>query len=180
MLKRRNMLAALLGSAGLGLLSGCDEDESAGSNSETNLSSSEKNCSSPLFFTQQDQVVEFLPDQSGRQIGTVTGGITGISSVHFQFNLQFGASAFTFDNDVLLIDLNGNQFRFRNVGTGQVLTPLDPDLSFFGGPLAGTYECIDASDKNSNLIGRIFSYRAIASNPTPNILGTVYVEVFKD
>lgn len=87
-----------------------------------------------------------------------------------------GPFNFNFDNKVVITDLEGDQLRIRNQGTGEFITPIDASVFGFGGPLVGTYEVMDGSGKYRSWIGRIFSCRGVMSNPAGG-LGTVYTEV---
>jgi hypothetical protein len=136
-----------------------------------------------VLFTQQDRVVAFNPNTgAGQQVGTATGKINGTSIVSFQFipdpdflhNFKI-----TFVNIVVLTDLDGDQIKFINEGSGQFINPIDPNVFGTGGPLVGTYRAVDGSGKYFSWIGKKFPYRAVASNST-TALGSVYVEVYSN
>ncbi|MEQ1885581.1 MAG: hypothetical protein ABL967_11005 [Bryobacteraceae bacterium] len=132
-----------------------------------------------VLFVQQDKVTAFNPlTGAGQQVGTVTGRITGTSIVNFQF-IPTSLTTINFDNNVVLTDLDGDQIRFRNRGSGKFVLPIDPTAFAIGGPLVGNYEVIAGTGKYSNWVGRKFPYRAVASNP-PDNLGSVYVEVYSN
>lgn len=192
MLKKQSILATLLGLVVLGL----------GPMRDVKAESSRRGEHSPgVSFTQRDKVLEFnappAGDGTGRQVGTVTGRINGqtiegTSIVKFQFFIDSNqndpnGTSISFENAVLLIDVDGDQIVFENVGVGLFVPPLAPDVFGIGGPLRGTYEVIDANGKYSDLKdlsrrARTFCYRAVASNPPgdpadPKNLGTVFVKV---
>ena len=140
---------------------------------------------SPLF-TQQDTVQAFdLGTGKGYQIGTATGKISGTTFVDFQF-APTGPPVgdvlpISFQNKVIITDVDGDQIFFDNNGTGSFHLGV-PDAEFrgSGGPLTGTYIVTGGTGKyESWTAGTAYRYRAIMSNP-PNpadALGTVYVEV---
>lgn len=149
-----------------------------------------------ISFVQQDKVVAFDPFTGiGAQTGTVSGDVTGVSIVNFQFAATPGNPNFTFNNRAGITDLNGDQVIFKNVGTGRFIAGLqDPTLpgntppfqvfgNGIGATLRGTYEVVAASGRFSLRfhLGDVFRYRAIAYNPStpPTVggLGSVYVEV---
>ena len=131
-----------------------------------------------VLFTQQDRVVAFNPGTGvGQQVGTATGKINGTTIVDFQFTPLAGGQ-FSFINSALLTDLDGDQVKFLNVGTGQFIIPLDTTFTI-GGPLVGTYEAVSGSGKYASWVGKKFPYRAVASN-SQIALGTVYVEVYSN
>jgi hypothetical protein len=199
MLKRQNILAALLSLVVLGMVSMRD----------ATAESSDKGEYHPdVVFTQRDKVLVFnapppvgTGDGTGRQVGTVTGRIygrtiEGTSIVSFQFFIDLNqnnpdGTEITFENKVSLVDLSGGQLVFVNDGAGLFVPPLDPDVFEIGGPLGGrlggSYVLIDADGKYSDLKDlplrkRTFCYRAVASNPpgdpaSPENLGTVFVQV---
>jgi hypothetical protein len=87
----------------------------------------------------------------------------------------------TFQNKVIITDIDGDQLRIDNDGTGSSHLGI-PGFPFqgSGGPLRGTYVLTSATGKYSGWkVGSTFSYRAIATNPPnpPGALGTVYAEV---
>lgn len=148
-------------------------------------------------FIQQDKVVAFDPVTGiGAQTGTVTGDITGVSIVNFQFTISSFPN-FVFNNRAGITNLDGDQIIFKNVGTGRfnipaladpTLGPATPPFQVFanglGGPLRGTYEVVAVSGAFSVdfHLGDVFQYRAVAYNPStpptaPGSLGSVYVEV---
>jgi hypothetical protein len=132
-----------------------------------------------LLLVQQDHVLAFnFATGAGRQVGTVTGRISGTSVVDFQFTLT-SATTLTFDNKVVITDLDGDQLRIRNVGTGRFIFPIDPSVFGLGGPLEGSYEVLAGTGKFASWVGRKYPYRAVASNPAGG-LGTVYVEVYSN
>ena len=132
-----------------------------------------------VLFTQQDYVTAFnLATGAGQQVGTVTGKISGTSIVDFQYT-PTGPTTFNFDNKVVITDLDGDQLRIRNQGTGSFIAPIDPSVFALGGPLEGTYEVLNGTGKYSSWVGEIFSCRAVLSNPVSG-LGTVYVEVLSN
>jgi len=184
MLKRRGLLVVLLSFLLLGMIS----SRNATAESFPNTDHSKR-----VFFTQRDDVLSFnVPpplgdgDGTGIQVGTVTGTINGrifagTSIVNFKFSFPDpnDITTITFENRAIITDLNGFQILFDNVGDGRFINSLDPTVFEIGGPLRGTYEAINASDKYSGLIGRTLCYRAVASNPpsASGFLGTVFVEV---
>ncbi len=179
MQKRRNILAGLFGVLGA----------SKAVNAAAAESSLERQIFEiPLIFTQRDTVVDFSPSTGlGLQVGTVQGLIAGTSIVNFQFT-PVSQTEINFDNRALITDLDGDQIIFKNVGNGRFLVPplSDPgsplgNLMGIGGPLVGTYDCVQASGKFRFLLGRKFPYRSVASNPARNgFPGQVYVEVYSD
>ena len=166
-----------------------------------------------VIFVQRDRVVTFdltaptvdqpLGGGIGAQVGTATGVINGTTALNFKYTFTSNPFVrpltFTFDNRVGITDTDGDQIIFKNVGTGQFITPLlDPTLggnpgttpfqvfgNGSGGPLTGTYEVVATSGKYvlRYPIGQILSSRAVffnpATPPTPaGTTGTSYVEVF--
>jgi hypothetical protein len=139
-----------------------------------------------VLFTQQD-VVQAFDFQTGRgvQIGTATGEIAGTTFVEFQFAPAGPPSGdvlpITFQNTVIITDIDGDQIFFDNDGTGSFhLGVPGADFRGSGGPLAGTYVVTGGTGKFKHVrIGSTFTYRAVATNPPapPDQLGTVYVEV---
>lgn len=179
MQKRRNILAGLLGAFGAGKVA---KAASSASDLERKI------FEIPLFFTQRDTVVDFQPNTGlGLQVGTVEGLISGTSVVNFQF-IPTSQTEINFDNRALITDLDGDQIVFKNVGRGRFIVPPLGDASSplgnlmgIGGPLTGSYECVNASGKYTFLVGRKFPYRSIACNPArPGFPGQVYVEVYSD
>ena len=84
-----------------------------------------------IRFVQHDKVVAFNPATGqGAQTGTVTGDLTGVSIVNFQFTITTFPD-FTFNNRAGITDLNGDQVIFKNVGTGKFVVPglVDPTLA---------------------------------------------------
>jgi hypothetical protein len=136
-----------------------------------------------VLFTQSDRVTAFNPNTgAGQQVGTVTGKIAGTSIVNFQFipDADFIHNfKITFVNIVVLTDLDGDQIKFINQGSGRFIGPIDPGVFGTGGPLTGTYQALDGTGKYRSWIGKKFPYRAVASN-SPTALGTVYVEVYSN
>lgn len=140
---------------------------------------------SPLF-TQQDSVQAFdLVSGNGYQIGTATGKISGTTFVDFQFSPTGSPVGdvlpISFQNKVIITDVDGDQIFFDNNGTGSFHLGI-PDAEFrgSGGPLTGTYIVTGGTGKyQSWTAGTAYRYRAIMSNPPnpANALGTVYVEV---
>jgi len=179
MQKRRNILAGLFG-----ILGANKAAKAATAESELER----KIFEIPLFFTQRDTVVDFQPSTGlGLQVGTVEGLIAGTSIVNFQF-VPVSQTEINFDNRAMITDLDGDQVIFKNVGNGRFLIPplSDPgsplgNLQGIGGPLTGTYECVQATGKFRFLLGRKFPYRSVATNPArPGFPGQVYVEVYSD
>ena len=164
-----------------------------------------------VIFVQRDRVVTFditaptgdqpLGGGIGAQVGTATGVINGTTALNFKYTFTSNPFVrpltFNFDNRVGITDTDGDQIIFKNVGTGQFITPLrdptlggnpgSPPFQVFGtgGPLTGTYEVVATSGKYvlRYPIGQVLSSRAISFNPatppTPaGTTGTSYVEVF--
>jgi hypothetical protein len=140
----------------------------------------------PVIFTQQDAVQAFdFVNGKGYQIGTAIGRISGTTFVDFQFAPAGPPSGdvlpITFQNKVIITDIDGDQLFFDNNGTGSFHLGV-PGFDFrgSGGPLAGTYVLTGATGKYADWkIGTTFAYKAIATNPPSpaGALGTVYVEV---
>src|SRR5258708_9411442 len=114
MQKRRNMLKAWLGRGGISqVAANADISKPAGSTSSGPV----------VIFTQRDTVVDFNPGTGiGLQVGTVDGRIVGTSVVNFQFT-PVSQTDITFDNRVIITDLDGDQVIFKNGGTGKFLGP---------------------------------------------------------
>lgn len=175
MTKRRNMLAGLLGFAGL--------SKAASEEGERNVRPGR---GPSLLFVQQDQVLAFPPTGDGVRVGTATGRLNGTTITNFQF-LPVPPPVFQADDLVNLNDSDGDQILFRAKVTGRFLAPFGdasrPNGIVFGlgGPFTGTYEVIQANGKYVYLIGRSFPCKGLGSNPAkPGFLGTVYVEVYSD
>jgi outer membrane protein assembly factor BamB len=129
-----------------------------------------------VLFAQQDHVTAFnLATGAGQQVGTVTGKVSGTSIVNFQF-VPTGPLTFNFDNKVVITDLDGDQLRIRNQGTGKFIVSIDATVFGLGGPMVGTYEVLAGTGKYVSWVGKKFPYRAVAGNPSGG-LGTVYAEV---
>ena len=134
---------------------------------------------SNVLLTQQDQILVFnFQTGAGRQVGTVTGKVTGTSIVDFQFT-PTTPETFTFDNKVVITDVDGDQVRIRNQGTGRFITPIDSSVFGLGGPMVGSYEVLAGTGKSAFWVGKKFPYRAVLANPAGG-LGTVYVEVLSN
>ena len=139
-----------------------------------------------LLLTQRDTIQAFdLVTGRGFQTGTASGLINGTSFVEFQFSPAGPPSGdvlpITFHNKVVITDVDGDQMRFDNDGTGSFHLGV-PGFPFqgTGGPLRGTYVLTSATGKYGDWqLGTAFPYRAVVTNPPnpPAALGTVYVEV---
>ena len=138
-----------------------------------------------ILFTQQDNVQAFdLQTGLGFQTGTATGRISGTTLVNFKFqplpNPKPGQPNLAFSNTVTITDLDGDQVYFTNEGTG-FLHLGDATFLGIGGPLSGYYQVSGGTGKYEHWkTGKKFAYRAIATNPSPDTLGTVYVEVYSN
>lgn len=155
-----------------------------------------------LLFVQQDKVISFVVNPSngtgvGQESGTAIGAINGVTLTNFSFSITTFPN-FTFDDQVGITDLDGDQIIFKNVGTGKFIVPglQDPTqpvsnqvlfnaTSFLGGPLTGTYVVVATSGKyvKSYPLGTVLQYRAIAMNPNSppapaGSVGSTYVEVY--
>ncbi len=141
------------------------------------------------LFTQQDAVQAFdLVTGKGFQIGTATGIISGTTFVEFQF-APVGPPVgdvlpISFQNKVIITDIDGDQIFFDNNGTGSFHLAI-PGFEFkgFGGPLTGTYIVTGGTGKyHSWRVGSTYGYRAIWTNPPPPpvTFGNVYVEISRD
>jgi hypothetical protein len=139
-----------------------------------------------ILFTQQDAVQAFdLVTGKGFQIGTATGIISGTTFVEFQF-APAGPPVgdvlpISFQNKVIITDIDGDQISFDNNGTGSFHLGV-PGFEFkgSGGPLTGTYVVTGGTGKyESWTVGSTYRYRAIMTNPPapPDGLGNVYVEI---
>ena len=138
------------------------------------------------LFIQQDAVQAFdLVTGRGFQIGTATGSITGTTFVEFQFSPSGppvgDALPITFQNKVIITDLDGDQAFFDNVGTGTFhLGVPGADFVGSGGPLVGTYVLTKGTGKyQALLVGATFGYRAVLMNPPNGTFGSVYVRVLR-
>ncbi len=135
-----------------------------------------------IQFMQQDSVQSFdLATGAGRDVGTVTGSISGTSVVQFQFTPSAPPTTdpfpITFSNKVTITDLDGDQIYFDNNGTGSFHLGVSPGFSGSGGPLVGTYVVTGGTGKyQSWTVGRTFQYHAIWTSPTGS-LGTAYSEI---
>ena len=138
------------------------------------------------LFTQQDAVQAFnLVTGEGFQIGTATGIISGTTFVEFQF-APAGPPVgdvlpVSFQNKVIITDIDGDQIFFDNNGTGSFHLAV-PGFEFkgSGGPLTGTYVVTGGTGKyHSWTVGSTYEHRAIWTNPSsmPDTLGNVYVEI---
>lgn len=142
-----------------------------------------------ILFTQQDTVQAFdLATGKGSQTGTATGIISGTTSVDFQF-APAGPPVgdvlpISFQNKVIITDIDGDQIFFDNNGTGSFHLGI-PGFEFkgTGGPLTGTYVVTGATGKHQGwTVGSTYKYRAIYTNPPapPGALGNVYVAISRD
>lgn len=139
-----------------------------------------------ILFTQHDVVQAFdLTTGKGYQIGTATGAIAGTTFVEFQLVPAAPPSGdglpITFQNTVIVTDVDGDQLFFDNNGSGTFHLGV-PGFAFrgSGGPLTGTYVVTGGTGKYQQWkIGTTFTYRAVMTNPPspPGGLGSVYVEV---
>lgn len=139
-----------------------------------------------ILFTQQDAVQAFdLVTGKGFQTGTARGAVSGTTFVDFQFAPAGPPDGdvlpITFQNKVIVTDVDGDQLFFDNTGTGSFHLGV-PGFDFrgSGGPLTGTYVVSGGTGKYAAWkVGTEFTYRAVATNPPspPGGLGTVYVEV---
>jgi hypothetical protein len=135
---------------------------------------------------QQDAIQAFdIATGAGYQIGTATGPVAGTTYVQFQYTItgsagSNGALPVSFQNKVLITDIDGDQLSFDNNGTGQfhVGLPGDP-FQGEGGPMTGTYVLTKGTGKYTNLpVGTQLSYKAVLTDPPrAGALGTVYVEL---
>ncbi len=140
---------------------------------------------SPLF-TQQDAVQAFdLVTGKGYQIGTATGKITGTTFVEFQISPAVppvtDVFPISFQNKVVITDIDGDQIFFDNNGTGSFHLGI-PGSNFIGtgAVLTGTYVVTGGTGKyQSWKVGSTYRSRAILTNPPapPGGLGNVYVEI---
>jgi len=139
-----------------------------------------------ILFTQQDVVQAFnLQTGTGYQIGTATGRISGTTLVEFQF-APTGPPAgdalpISFQNKVIITDVEGDQIFFDNNGTGTFHVGI-PGSEFkgSGGPLTGTYVLTGGTGKYQTWkVGKTYRYRAVWTSPPnpPGGLGTVYAEI---
>jgi hypothetical protein len=139
-----------------------------------------------IVFTQQDVVQAFdLQAGTGYQIGTATASISGTTWVGFQIaptGPPVGdALPISFQNKVVITDVEGDQIFFDNNGTGSYHLGI-PRAEFkgFGGPLTGTYVLTGGTGKYQTWkVGKTYRYRAVWTNPPnpPGALGTVYAEI---
>jgi hypothetical protein len=139
-----------------------------------------------LLLAQRDEVQAFdVTTGLGYQTGTASGLVAGTSFVDFRFTIiggpgPDGALPITFDNKVIITDLDGDQVFFDNKGTGFFHAGIPGDaFRGTGGPLSGTYVVTGGTGKFAKWkVGSTFAYRAIATNPPKaDALGTVYVQV---
>lgn len=155
-----------------------------------------------ILFIQQDKVISFVVNPSngtgvGQESGTAIGAINGVTLTNFSFTITTFPN-FTFDDQVGITDLDGDQIIFKNVGTGKFIVPglQDPTqllsnqvlynkTAFLGGPLTGTYVVVATSGKyvKPYPLGTVLQYRAIAMNPNSppapaGSVGSTYVEVY--
>ncbi len=132
-----------------------------------------------VLFAQQDQVTAFNLDGGGQQIGVVTGKVSGTSVVNFQFTPTSERTTFSFDDTVVITDLDGDQLKIRSRGTWRLITQIDPSVISIGGPLVGTYEVLSGTGKYVSWTGKKFPYRGVAGFQASGI-GTVYGEVLSN
>lgn len=150
-----------------------------------------------ILFTQQDEVQEFVLNPltgtgTGFQTGTAIGKISGTTFVAWTFQLVtpivHDKATISFDNTVIVTDLDGDQITFKHVGTGLFHFAFDPSDTFkgSGGTLTGTYEVTDGIGKYAAWVGYRYNYRGVATNP-PQVtaanqpaLGTVYAEIYSN
>lgn len=139
-----------------------------------------------VLFTQRDEVQAFdVATGLGYQTGIATGRISGTTSVTFHFTITGppganGAIPISFNNNVIITDIDGDQIFFNNSGTGMFHVGLPGDaFQGSGGPLTGTYVLTGGTGKyQSWTVGTTFKYSAIFTNPPrPGALGTVYAKV---
>ncbi len=147
-----------------------------------------------ILFTQQDEVQQFILDLgtgtgTGYQTGTAIGKISGTTYVSWSFQvvafLSDTKGTISFDNTVIITDLDGDQITFKHEGTGLFHFAFNPGNDVFqgtGGTLTGTYEVTDGIGKYASWVGNKYDYRGVATNPPqPNPVtkfGTVYAEVY--
>ncbi len=156
-----------------------------------------------ILFTQQDEVQKFElnpPDLEhhnllwgkGYQTGTAIGKISGTSYVTWTFlvvtPIVDDKATISFDNTVIVTDLDGDQITFRHVGTGlfhfALFDVFTDTFQGSGGTLTGTYQVTGGIGKYASWVGNKFDYRGIATNPPPKVpgglepLGNVYAEIY--
>jgi hypothetical protein len=138
-----------------------------------------------VLFTQQDAVQAFdLLTGKGYQVGIATGEVAGTTFVEFQFTPAGPPSGdslpITFQNKVIITDIDGDQIFFDNEGTGSFHLGI-PGADFLGtgGPLTGTYVVSGGTGKYQGwTVGSTYRYRAIYTfPPLSGKLGNVYVEI---
>ena len=142
--------------------------------------------SAHVLISQHDAVRAFdLVTGKGYQTGTSSGLISGTTFVEFQLSPSGPPTddvlPIVFHNKVIITDIDGDQLRFDNDGTGEFHLGV-PGFPFegTGGPLTGTYVLTSATGKYSAWkVGTKLFYRAIMTNPPSpqGGLGNVYVEV---
>ena len=138
-----------------------------------------------LLFAQHDEVQAFdVRTGKGFQTGTTTGIVNGTSYVNFHFAIvgppgTDGALPITFNNKVIITDMDGDQLFFDNPGTGRFHVGIPGDtFAGTGGPLTGTYVLTKGTGKFASwAVGSTYDYRAIATNPPNGHLGNVHAQV---
>jgi hypothetical protein len=90
----------------------------------------------------------------------------------------------SFQNKVIITDVDGDQIFFDNDGTGTFHLGIPGfDFKGSGGPLTGTYVVTGGTGKYQTwTVGSTYRYRAIWTNPPapPNALGTVFTAIFRE
>ncbi len=124
---------------------------------------------------------------TGYQTGTAIGKISGTTYVTWTFELvSFLTNTkgiISFENTVIITDLDGDQITFKHTGTGLFhFAFADEAFKGTGGTLTGTYEVTDGIGKYASWVGNKYDYRGVATNPPqPNPVtkfGTVYAEIY--
>ncbi len=149
-----------------------------------------------ILFTQQDEVQQFVigpgPDGtlvgSGFQTGTAIGKISGTSFVSWTFKttspIEDDVATISFNNTVIITDLDGDQITFKHVGTGLFhFAFVEEAFRGTGGTLTGTYEVTGGIGKYESWIGNKYDYRGVATNPPADLaaaFGTVYAEIYSN
>jgi hypothetical protein len=141
--------------------------------------------SQKLLFAQRDEVKAFdVTTGAGYQVGTTSGLVEGTSYVNFKLVITGGPGPdgglpVSFNNKVIITDIDGDQLFFDNNGTGVFHVGIPGDtFAGVGGPQTGTYTLTGGTGKFATwTVGATYEYRAVMTNPPNGALGNVFAEV---
>jgi hypothetical protein len=136
-----------------------------------------------LLLREQAAVQAFdVVTGAGRQVGTVTGQISGTSVSTFGFAVTgppaVDALSISYSGQLTITDLDGDQIAFANAGTGTFHLGV-PGAGFqgTGGPIAGTSTVTTGTGKYLTWVGNTYDYHSVWTEPASGGLGNAYSEL---